>query len=78
MNIVIKRFTDKWNDLSEELWINDRCQLSVHSLCETPEDATLYRDLVSCTDVVSFMREAYFAGKSGKDLNINIMEEGIK
>lgn len=39
----------------------------VGPLCECPEDAIIGRSLISCDDIVSYMRKAYEAGRNGEE-----------
>lgn len=54
----------------QELSIDGRRVLSVGNLDECPEDATLSRSLVSCDDVLRFMKIAHEAGLRGEPLDI--------
>jgi hypothetical protein len=70
MQIVIKERTDSNGCAHERLIIDDEEECSVYPLCECPEDATIERDLISCTDIAGFMRRAYEAGKNGEEFVI--------
>ena len=75
MNIEISTGTDS-NDLERQsMKIDGKKRLYVGALCECPEDAIIGRDLVSCKDVSSFMREAYEAGKRGEEFNVTVVAE---
>ena len=49
--------------------------LNVQALCDCPEDATIERDLVSCTDVARYMSHAYEAGKDGEEFSVEIIKD---
>lgn len=46
-------------------------ELQVNALCECPEDATIERDLVSCNDILEYMKLAYEAGKNGEPFTVS-------
>lgn len=54
----------------QRMLINGEEVLSVYPLYECPEDAIIGRDLVSCDEVVNFMRRAYEAGKNGEEFSV--------
>lgn len=70
MNIEISIGTDRNDSEWQTMKIDGEQRLSVHALCECPEDAMIERDLVSCQQVATFMREAYEAGKRGEEFNV--------
>lgn len=43
----------------DELHINGESVESVGPLCECPEDAIIGRDLVSCRDIMKYMKQVY-------------------
>ena len=57
----------------EEMTINGKDACSVYP-CE-PEDAIIGRDLISCQDIVEYMKRAYEAGKNGEKFEVNIIGE---
>lgn len=64
MKIIIKQSENSDGAICEEMAINGAHALSVDPLYDCPEDATIERDLVSCSDVARYMEKAYQAGKS--------------
>ena len=73
MDIEISSTTDSDCFDMQTMRINGKERLSVKALCDFPEDAIIGRDLVSCKDVLAFMREAYEAGALGEEFNITII-----
>lgn len=73
MKIIFRSSTDSDYLVRERMDIDGKEALYVGPLCECPEDAIIGRDLVSCTDVIAYMRRAFEAGKNGEDL---IVENG--
>jgi hypothetical protein len=69
MNIVVQTQNDNDYGCRQQLIINGKKRQYVGSLCECPEDAIIGRDLVSCSEIVSFMKEAYEAGKNGESFD---------
>jgi len=69
LDIVVKSSDGDYGDTREWLIINGKQRLCVGPLCECPEDAIIGRDLVSCNDVVNYMKEAYDAAKKGEAFN---------
>ena len=57
----------------EEMTINEKRACSVYP-CE-PEDAIIGRYLISCQEMLGFMRQAYNAGRNGEKFEVNIIEE---
>jgi len=70
MKIIIRHSTDSEDLGREEMEIDGKEVLFVRALCECPEDATIERDLVSCSQVAGFMRIAYEAGKKGEEFEV--------
>lgn len=61
---------------AEDMVITDRNNthtLYVHSLCETPEDAIIGRDLISCQEIASLMKLAHAAGSRGEVFNLAVV-----
>ena len=75
MKIKIAQYEDSDFCLIEDLEIDEKHRLCVHPLYECPEDAIIGRDLVSCSDVVDYMKEAYEAGKRGEDFIVEVVKE---
>lgn len=75
MKIIIHRGYNPESCLTEEMEIDGVNKLSVYPLYESPEDATIERDLVGCSDVANYMNMAYLAGKNGEEFSIEIVEE---
>jgi hypothetical protein len=69
MIIEVKIWEDSDCCQHQEMIIDGKESVSVHPLSECPEDAIIERDLVSCTDIVTFMQLAYNAGKNGEEFN---------
>ena len=57
---------------SEQLFINGERKETVFPLCECPEDAIIGRDLISCQDIVKYMKLAYEAGKADERLEYSL------
>ena len=55
----------------QQLFINGKLRESVSPLCECPEDAIIGRGLISCDDIIDYMKMAYEAGKAGETLDIS-------
>jgi len=68
LEVVVFGWTEEW-DGWEVMYINGVESLNVHGLSECPEDAIIGRDLVDCTDVASFMKQA-----SGKEVIYKYVE----
>lgn len=75
MDIVLYQWEDKNYDRFDRLDINNKKSLQVGPLYECPEDAVIGRDLVSCSDVLGFIEEAYEAGKRGEKLTITLYKK---
>jgi len=70
MNIKIKTGADSEGLKRETMFIDGKERLHVQALCDCPEDAIIGRNLVSCSQVSRYMREAYEAGKAGQEFNV--------
>jgi hypothetical protein len=70
MKIKVIEGTNSDNAIWQRMLINGEEALSVYPLYECPEDAIIGRDLVSCNEVVNFMRQAYEAGKNGDEFSL--------
>jgi hypothetical protein len=59
----------KNNDGAEcqDMQVDGKDVCHVYPLYECPEDAIIGRDLVSCAEIATFMRQAYEAGKNGEE-----------
>lgn len=70
MKIKVIEGTNSDQAIWQRMLINGEEALSVYPLYECPEDAIIGRDLVSCSEVVGFMRRAYEAGKNEEEFGI--------
>ena len=61
IEIFIKENKDDFTT-SEQLFINGQIRETVCPLFECPEDAIIGRGLISCQDIVRYMKLAYEAG----------------
>lgn len=75
MNIEIQKSTNSEDLEIQVMIINGVIRLSVHPLCDCPEDAIIGRDLISCEAIASFMKEAYEAGSRGEQFNASVTHE---
>lgn len=75
MKITIKTGVNSDDAEHQEMTINEKKALSVYPLYECPEDAIIGRSLVSCRDVIEFMRLAYAAGKRGEEFVVEEASE---
>ena len=46
----------------------------VGPLCECPEDAIIGRDLISCSTIIDYMKQAYEAGVDGEPFIVEEVE----
>ena len=67
MEVKIIQSYDENNSRSEYMYIDEKFVESAYPMCECPEDATLERDLVSCSRIAKLMELAFNAGKNGED-----------
>lgn len=74
MKIVITVSTDSDYYESEAMTIDGKDSVSVHPLCECPEDAIIGRDLISCQEIAELMKKAYTAGKNGEKFEVEVIE----
>jgi hypothetical protein len=72
MKIVITIGHNSNDCETQKMTIDGRESLSVYPLSECPEDAILERSLVTCEDVVKFMKQAYEAGEKGEGFSFEI------
>lgn len=70
MKVVVKTGTTSDDLKRESLTIDGKERLWVGPLCDCPEDAIIGRSLVSCSDVASYMQQAYEAGQRGEEFEI--------
>lgn len=75
MDIKIIQSWNEDNARSEEMYIDGKFIESTYPMYECPEDATLERDLVSCSRISQLMKLAYNAGVSGDDFSVLIEKE---
>jgi hypothetical protein len=68
MKIKLHHWQNRDYEIREEMFINGKSRQYVGP-CE-PEDAIIGRDLVSCGDIVEFMREAHKAGAAGEPFEV--------
>lgn len=73
MKIVVNSWEDGDRNIREELTINGKKRQYVGP-CE-PEDAIIGRDLVSCSEIASFMWEAHKAGAAGEPWEFELIEK---
>ena len=78
MDIVVKCCDGDYGEIRERLIIDGMQCLSVGPLCECPEDAVIGRDLVSCRDVVDYMKKAYDAAARGEPFNVQVLADDEK
>lgn len=73
----VKVISGKNNDgaMHDELHINGKEVLSAYPLYECPEDASLERDMTSCSEVETLMKRAYDAGKAGEPYKCEYEDE---
>ncbi len=50
--------------------------VNVHNLCECPEDATIYRDLINCNHICNYIKMGYDLAKKGE--NLEFLKNEIK
>lgn len=76
-NMEIRVYQSKnWQGcLCEELWIGNKLVCYVYPLTESPEDATIERDLVSPSEIAEWLQQAWEAGKNGEGFGISIEQE---
>ena len=67
MEVKIIQSYDENNSRSEDMYIDEKFAESASPMYECPEDATLERDLVSCSRIAKLMELAFNAGKNGED-----------
>ena len=70
MKIRINSYKDCDYFRRECLFIDGKQVVSVGPLCECPEDAIIGRDLVSCYDILHYMKLAHQAGTNNQPLEI--------
>lgn len=71
--VVVDESTDDYG--FETLKIDGKIELIAKDLCESPEDAMLCRDLISCSEIMGLMQRAYEWGKSGEEVTFEIETE---
>jgi len=49
--------------------------INTYPLYDCPEDATLSRDLISCSEIADYMKIAYEHGKNGEDFTVTVEED---
>jgi hypothetical protein len=69
LEIVVFTWTNDGWETGEVMFINGKESLYVYDLSECPEDASIGRDLVSCSDVAAYMEMA-----AGKEVIIKKVE----
>ena len=75
MDIKIIQSWNEDNARSEEMYIDGKFSESTHPMYECPEDATLERDLTSCSRIAQLMELAFNAGKNGQEFTVNKEDE---
>lgn len=75
MKVVIEAWEDSYGCLRHErMKVDGKNSLSVHPLCECPEDAIIGRDLVGCCDVADLMQMAHAAGIAGEPFICDVID----
>lgn len=75
MNIRIESTTNRDSYETQRMEIDGKHELTVRPLCESPEDAIIGRDLVSCWEIANLMKRAYLASKEGQEFNCELVDE---
>lgn len=76
MKLHIIETEDKDGLLREAMTIDNKKEIHVFPLCESPEDAIIGRCLISCSEIAEYMKLAFEAGKRGEEFEIEL-EKGI-
>lgn len=63
--VKVSSYEDRDYCIHEKLTVNGKDIFRVHPLCECPEDAIIGRDLVSCSEIASFL-EKFLRENKGK------------
>lgn len=71
MKIKIRSF-ERHYQTRHILFINGKWVRSIVPLNECPEDALIGRDLVDAHNIVEWMQLAFYAGRNGEELEIEI------
>lgn len=74
MKVTVITSEDRDGLSHHRLVIDGEDKIRVSPLSECPEDAIIERDLVSCYDIVDFMKIAYEATKSGETIEFEDVE----
>ena len=81
MKITYSITENLWDEdyIADEMSVEDKDGNNIGNeyvgpLCECPEDAIIGRDLISCGDIIKYMKKAYEAGVNGEEL---IIEEEV-
>jgi hypothetical protein len=75
MKIVITESYNSDGARGESMEIDGKSALSTYPLYECPEDATLERDMVSCSDIAKLMYSAYQSGVDGDSFSLDTVQE---
>lgn len=75
MKILIKQAVDGYDNLSEEMYINGDFAESAYPIHEEFDNATLERDITSCSRMAELMQLAFNAGKNGEKFTIKFKFE---
>ena len=73
MKIIVHSWENRDYMIREQLTINGKVRQYVGT--GEPEDAIIGRDLVSCQDIVDFMKESYAAGLKREELEIQVIHQ---
>lgn len=74
MKIVLHKGKNNDGFACETMEINGKHAMSAYPLYECPEDATLERDITSCSEVVELMRKAHREGIRGNEFVVEEVE----
>lgn len=74
MKVTVITSEDRDGLRHQRLVINGENKLRVSPLSECPEDAIIGRDLVSCDDIIKYMKIAYEAAKRGENIEFEDVE----
>jgi len=75
MKIILKCTTDSNEDIREEMEVDGERSLYAGPLWECPEDAIIGRALISCSDVINYMKMAHAAGLQGEEFVVEEVKE---
>jgi len=70
MKITLKSGEDSEGCAKEEMVIDGKSSEYVVAMWDCPEDATIERGLISCSDIISYMKRAHKAGVAGEEFAV--------